>query len=115
MSPLPRPCQEQAARELGFSFQQSPTTLGTILLRDWLSENSPEEMQPGVSSLEKRLTCLPFGSIYGCCFLEAFPGCQLRREQGQMGQHTGVKAHTQGGGEASRGNSGLRWPALSYF
>lgn len=47
MSPLPRLCQDQAARELGFSFQQSPTTLGTILLRDWLSENSPEEMQPG--------------------------------------------------------------------
>ena len=46
-SPPTGRCQEQAALELGFSFQKLSVPWGTILLKDWLLENCPEETQPG--------------------------------------------------------------------
>lgn len=58
---LPRPlrlqptgqCQEQAALEFGFSFQKPSVPWGTILLKDWLLENCPEEKQPGFLAQRK--------------------------------------------------------------
>lgn len=37
--------QEQAAPRFGLSFQTPSLPLGTIILKDWLLENCPEEMQ----------------------------------------------------------------------
>lgn len=40
-------CQEWAALDFGFRFQKPSVPSGTIILKEWLLENCPEEMQAG--------------------------------------------------------------------